>query len=107
MVSYRYNFRSFLTHFLSFRHYRVQSCLIGYVDLTFKQSLYKQINHTEDFYWYVLLTEVMVKDMRHFGRRVSEITGIRTAAVMRGTLYWDISTKIVLILKIYLPFLRL
>jgi hypothetical protein len=34
-------------------------CQIGYIDLTFKQSLYNQINQTETLYRYVLFIEVM------------------------------------------------
>lgn len=82
-------------------------CQIGYVDLTFKQSLYKQINQTEALCRYVLFTEVRVKNGEHFSRRVMENTGIRTTVVMRCAWNWDLSTKIVFILKIYLPFLRL
>jgi hypothetical protein len=59
-------------------------CQIGYIDLTFKQSLYNQINQTEALYRYVLFIEVRVKNGEHFSRRVMENTGIRTADVMRG-----------------------
>jgi len=81
-------------------------CQIGYIDLTFKQSLYKQINQTEALYRYVLFIEVRVKNGEHFSRRVMEDTGIRTTVVMRGAWNWDLSVKIVFILKIYLPFLQ-